>query len=76
MKMLHDAIEQALRGLPDQVLSSVIEKKLAAQGVKLLNRQRDVLIKRILEDDDDTLRIHRNKSFPSVLRIANRSCIP
>ena len=35
MRILQDAIEGALRDLPEQALAALIEKKLAAQGVKL-----------------------------------------
>jgi hypothetical protein len=35
MRTLQDAIEAVLQGLPEQALTVLIEKTLAAQGVKL-----------------------------------------
>jgi hypothetical protein len=40
MRILQDAIEGALHDLPERALAALIEKKLAAQGVTLSQRQR------------------------------------
>ncbi len=57
MKILHDAIEAVLKGLPEQALTVLIEKKLAAQGVKLSTRQRQLLTKQIIQGGKDTFRL-------------------
>ena len=57
MRILQDAIEGVLQGLPKQTLASLIEKKLAAQGVKLSTRQRELLAKQIMQGGKDTFRL-------------------
>jgi len=52
-------MEQALHGLPQQVLSGLITQKLNAQGVKLSARERKLLAEHILRGGKDTLRFRR-----------------
>jgi hypothetical protein len=52
MRNLHDAIQAVLEGLPEQALSGLIEKKLAAQGVKLSKGQCDQLTQQIMNRKD------------------------
>lgn len=53
MRILQDSIDEALRGLPEQVLSALITHKLAAQGVKLSTRDRKRLTREILREGKD-----------------------
>src|SRR5664279_2734188 len=57
MRIFQDAIEGVLQGLPEQALTILIEKKLAAQGVKLSIRQRKLLTKQIMKGGKDTFRL-------------------
>ena len=57
MRTLQDSIEAVVQGLPEQTLAVLIEKKLAAQGVKLSKRQREVLTKQIMKGGKDTFRL-------------------
>jgi Family of unknown function (DUF5677) len=57
MRILQDAIEKALQGLPEQGLSALIEKKLAAQGVKLSTRERELLTKQVMQGSKDTFHL-------------------
>jgi hypothetical protein len=57
MRILQDAIEAVLQGLPEQALTVLIEKKLAAQGVELSTRQRELLAKQIMQGGKDTFRL-------------------
>jgi len=57
MRILQEAIEGVLQGLPKRTLASLIEKKLAAQGVKLSTRQRELLAKQIMQGGNDTFRL-------------------
>ncbi len=59
MRTLQHAMEQALHGLPQQVLSGLITQKLNAQGVKLSARERKLLAEHILRGGKDTLRFRR-----------------
>ena len=59
MKTLQRAMEQALHGMPQQVLSELMTQKLAAQRVKLSARERKLLDKHVLEGGKDTLRFRR-----------------
>ena len=57
MRILLDAIEGALQDLPEQALTILIEKKFAAQGVKLSARQRELLTRQIMKGGEDTFRV-------------------
>jgi hypothetical protein len=57
MRILQDAIEGVLQGLPEQTLASLIEKKLAAQGGKLSRHQRELLTKQMMQGGNDTFRL-------------------
>jgi hypothetical protein len=59
MRILQHAMEQALHGLPQHVLSELITQKLAAQGVKLSARERKLLAEHVLKGGKDTLRFRR-----------------
>lgn len=65
MRTLQDAIEGVLQGLPEQALTVLIEKKLAAQGVKLSTRQRKLLTKQIMQGGNDTYRLQTWKWWDS-----------
>jgi len=65
MRTLQDAIEGVVQGLPEQALAVLIEKKLAAQGVKLSTRQRKLLTKQIMQGGNDTYRLQTWKWWDS-----------
>ncbi len=52
MRILQDALNEALQGLPEEVLSACITRILAAQGVRLSARERKLLTKRVLQGQD------------------------
>ena len=43
MGILQKTLEEALQDIPDKFLAAVVEKKLAAQGIKLSSRERKLL---------------------------------
>jgi hypothetical protein len=49
--------KERLQDLPEQALTILIEKKLAAQGVQLSKRQRELLTKQIMKGGKDTFRL-------------------
>jgi len=55
MKILQDAIDETMRGLPDQVLTGFIERKLVAQGVTLSRRERELLTNAVREGKETFL---------------------
>jgi hypothetical protein len=55
MRILQDALEKALHGLPEQVFSELIAQKLSAQGVKLSTRERKLLTEEVLQGKDTFL---------------------
>jgi hypothetical protein len=57
MRILQDAIEGVLQNLPKQALTVLIEKKLAAHGVKLSTRQRELLTRHIMKGGEGTFRL-------------------
>lgn len=57
MRILQDAFEGALQDFPEQALTALIEKKLAAQGVKLSERQRKLLTRNITQGDTEKVRL-------------------
>lgn len=61
MRILQDAIEGVLQSLPEQALTALIEKKLAAQGVTLSKRQRELLTRHIMKGGKDTFRLQNWK---------------
>ncbi len=62
MRILQDAIEEALHGLPQQALAALIEKKLAAQGVTLSARQRKLLTRKHLLGDLASSRVRSGEA--------------
>ena len=61
MRILQDAIEETLHGLPLQAATALIGKKLAAQGEKLSPRELDRLMDQIRNGSSDTFSLHRWK---------------
>jgi hypothetical protein len=61
MRILQDAIDETLQRLPEQALSILIEQKLAAEGITLATRERELLTKTILQCSKDTLHLKRWK---------------
>ena len=61
MKVLHNVVQRALSELPELILSDLITKKLASQGVNLSARERKRLASHVLRGDD-TFHFKRAKS--------------
>src|SRR5438445_13210682 len=57
MKILQEALESALEGIPHELLTQLVAKKLAAQGIKLSKRERERLGKKIREGGADNFRL-------------------
>ena len=61
MRILQEAIEQALHGAPQQIVARLIMQKLAAQGIHLSERERARLARHLLSRGGDKLRLRRWK---------------
>jgi hypothetical protein len=52
MRIIHDAIDEVLRDLPEQFLSELIAQKIASQGVKLSAQERQQVAEGVREGRD------------------------
>ena len=59
MKILHEALEHALGRLPNEFLSQLIARKLAARGVKLSPRELGLVAEQLIKGERGTFRFRR-----------------
>lgn len=59
MNILHKALEEALRGVPQHVLGEIISKKFAAQGMNLSAKEARQLQEHLLAGNMDTFKLRR-----------------
>jgi Family of unknown function (DUF5677) len=64
MDTLHNALHKSIGELPHQLLSTLLHKKLLAQGVKLTKQERDLLARRIMTGKLDQLSISTSQMSP------------
>jgi hypothetical protein len=62
VRILHNALEHSLQGMPNLFLVQLIEKKLASHGISLSTRERKLLIRKIQTGKLVTFRVRHGTS--------------